>query len=60
MEKFLMSPIFKMFCITLRFCPPHPAPEYTNIYCSVTKSRPTLCNPMDYCMPGFPIEQEKM
>ena len=35
------------------------SPEYTKIFCSVTKSCPTLCNPMDYCMPGFPIEPEK-
>ena len=24
-------------------------------YCSVTKSRPTLCDPMDCRMPGFPV-----
>ena len=25
--------------------------------CSVTQSCPTLCNPMDYSMPGFPVLQ---
>ena len=24
-------------------------------YCSITKSHPTLCNPMDYSIPGFPV-----
>ena len=24
-------------------------------YCSVTKSCPTLCNPVDYSSPGFPV-----
>ena len=24
-------------------------------YCSVVKSCPTLCNPMDYITPGFPV-----
>ena len=27
------------------------------VCCSFTKSCPTLCNPMDYSMPGFPVSQ---
>ena len=26
-----------------------------HVGCSVTQSYPTLCNPMDYSMPGFPV-----
>ena len=26
--------------------------------CSVTTSCPTLCNPMDYSMPGFPVHHQ--
>ena len=28
---------------------------WTSYFCSVTKSCPTLCNPMDCSMPGFPV-----
>ena len=31
-----------------------PFSEYC-CYCSVTQSRPTLCDPMDRSMPGFPV-----
>ena len=33
------------------------SPVYVCVYgcCSVGKSCPTLCNPMDYRTPGFPV-----
>ena len=32
-----------------------PMPNIFAIVCSVTKSYPTLCNPIDISMPGFPV-----
>ena len=32
-----------------------PEPNSTQCSCSDAQSRPTLCNPMDYSMPGFPV-----
>ena len=33
-------------------------PFHTLCCCSVTKSCPTLCNPMDCSMPGFPVHHQ--
>ena len=35
-----------------------PEPNSTQCSCSDAQSRPTLCNPMDYSMPGFPIHHQ--
>jgi len=32
--------------------------DFSSYCCSVTKSCPTLCNPIDYSAPGFPVHQQ--
>ena len=41
------------FCLLL----PIPSPQPLSHYCSVAKSCPTLCYPMAYSIPGFPVLQ---